>query len=65
MKTTVNDDDDYHQFKPVTRPNARLHGLGVMDVMAGVRMEPELMKGERENLEVDTRQTKLGFCTVK
>ena len=50
IKTTVNN-DDRHQFKPVTRPNVRLHGLGVMNVMAGVRMEPELTKGERENLE--------------
>ena len=46
MKTTVNN-DDYHQFKPVTKLNAGLHGLGVMNVMAGVRMEPELMKGEK------------------
>ena len=46
MKTTVNN-DDCHLFKPVTKPNAGLHGLGVMNVVAGVRMEPELMKGEK------------------
>ena len=42
----------YHdQFRPVARPNVRLHGLGIMNAMQGVRLDPVTTTDERKSIE--------------
>ena len=50
--TTTIHTDDHTQLSPVSRPNVRLHGMGIMNATAGVRMEPELTDVGREGLEL-------------
>ena len=42
---------DHDQFKPVARPNVRLHGLGIMNAMQGVRLDPVTTTDERKSIE--------------
>ena len=42
---------DHDQFKPVARPNVRLHGLGIMNAMQGVRLDPVTTTNERKSIE--------------
>ena len=44
--------DDHSQLSPVAKPNVRLHGMGIMNAMADVKIEWELTHTEREGLEV-------------